>query len=81
MTYDFGYLERFNTSPSQLVLFDKDFKELLSIKNPSIIMVHMLKKRCKNVKMNYYNHKRILYFLSLINSLALLIAILVKILS
>lgn len=81
MTYDFGCLTKFNARPSQLVLFDKDFKALLSINNPSIIMVHMLKKRCKNVKMNYYHNKRFLYFIALINGITLLIAILVKIFS
>lgn len=81
MTYDFGWLIKFNARPSQLVLFDNDLKELLSINNPSIIMVHVLKKRCKNVKMNYYHNKRFLYLLALINGMVLFIAILVKIFS
>lgn len=81
MTYDFGCLEKFNARPSQLVLFDDDFKELLSINNPSIIMVHILKKRCKNLKMDYYHNKRFLYLIALINSIALLISIIVKIIS
>lgn len=81
MTYDFGCLTKFNGRPSQLVLFDKDFKELLSINNPSIIMVHMIKKRCKNVKMNYFHSKRFLYFVVVINSVVLLIAILANIFS
>ena len=79
MTYDFGDLTKFNTRPSQLVLFDKDFKELLSIDNPSIIMVYMLKKKCKNAKMSYYHNKRFLYFLAFINGIVLLTAILAKI--
>ena len=81
MTYDFGDLTKFNTRPSQLVVFDKDFKQLLSINNPSIIMVHILKKRCKNVEMRYYHNKRFLYFLALINGIVLLITILAKVLS
>lgn len=81
ITYDFGYLIRLDPRPSQLVLFDKDFKELLSINNPSIIMVHLLKKRCKNAKISYYNHKRFLYLLALINGIVLLFAILTKIFS
>lgn len=44
ITYDFGDLTRFGTKPSQIVLFDKEYKQLLSINNPSIIMVHMIKK-------------------------------------
>ena len=81
MTYDFGDLTKFNTKPSQLVLFDKDFKQLLSINNPSIIMVHILKKRCKNSKMCYCHNKRFLYFLILINGIVLLIALLAKLFS
>ncbi len=78
ITYDFGNLIKFNTKPSQIILFDKAFKELLSINNPSIIMVHMLKKKCKNAKMSYYHSKRFLYFAALINGIILLISILAK---
>lgn len=78
ITYDFGYLIRHNPRPSQLVLFDKDFKQLLAVNNPSIIMVHLLKKRCKNAKTSYCNHKRLLYLLALINGVVLLFAILFK---
>lgn len=81
MTYDLGDLTKFHTRSSQLVLFDKDFKQVLSINNPSIIMVHMLKKRCKNAKICYYHNKRFLYFLVLINGLILLMSILAKIFS
>lgn len=81
IAFDFGDLTKFNTKPSQLVLFDRQYNELLSVNNPSIIMVHMLKKKCKNIKVSYYHNKRFLYLLSLINGIVLLISILVKLFS
>ncbi len=81
ITYDFGDLTKFNTKPSQLVLFNRNFKQLLSINNPSIIMVFLLKKRCNNSKISYYHNKRFLYLFLLINGIVLLIAILAKIIS
>ncbi len=44
ITYDFGTLERWNRSPSQLVLFDENFATLLSVNNPSILMTHIIKR-------------------------------------
>lgn len=79
--YDFGNIIKFNTTPSQLVLFDKNYKCLLSINNPSIIMVHLIKKRCKHAKISYYHNKRFLYLFLLINSISLIIFILVKLFS
>ena len=81
ITYDYGDLTKFNTKPSQLVLFDKDYKQLLSINNPSIIMVHLIRRKCKHAKVSYYHNKRFLYLLLLINGIVLLISILVKLFS
>ena len=81
ITYDYGDLTKFNTKTSQLVLFDKDYKQLLSINNPSIIMVHLIRRKCKHAKVSYYHNKRFLYLLLLINGIALLISILVKLFS
>lgn len=81
ITYDYGDLTKFNTKSSQLVLFDKDYKQLLSINNPSIIMVHLIRRKCKHVKVSYYHNKRFLYLLLLINGIVLLISILVKLFS
>ena len=79
MTYDFGNLIKFNTMPSQLILFGKDFKQLLSINNPSIIMVHLLKKKCKKIKMSYYHNKRFFYLFALINGISLIFSIFARI--
>lgn len=79
ISYDFGDLNKFNHKSSQLVLFDKDCKQLLTVNNPSIIMVHMIKSKCKKIKVSYYNNRRFLWLLSLINGIALLISIIVKI--
>ena len=81
ITYDYGDLTKFHTKPSQLVLFDKDYKQLLSINNSPIIMVHLIRKKCKHAKVSYYHNKRFLYLLLLINGIVLLISILVKLFS
>ena len=81
ITYDYGELTKFNNQPSQLVLFDKDYKQLLSINNPSIIMVHLIRRKCKHAKVCYYNNKRFLYLLLLTNAIFLLISILIKLFS
>lgn len=81
ITYDYGDLTKFNTKPSQLVLFDKDYRQLLSINNPSIIMAHMIKRKCKHTKTSYYHNKRFLYLLLLINGIVLLIFTLIKVFS
>ena len=78
ITYDFGDLTKFNTKSSQLVLFDKDYKQLLSVNNPSIIMVHLIRKKCRHAKISYYHNKRFLYLLLLINSIFLFISIVLK---
>ena len=78
ITYDFGNLTRFNIKPSQLVLFDKNYKQLLSVNNPSLIMVYAIRRKCKHAKLSYYHNKRFLYLLLLINGIALLISILIK---
>lgn len=46
---------------SRLVLYDKDYNRLLDIYNPSIMMVHLIKKRCKNAEVDYYNKNRLLW--------------------
>ena len=81
ITYDFGDLNRFNAKPSQLVLFDKDYKQLLLVNNPPIIMVHLIRKKCKHLKVSYYHNKRFLYLLSLINGIGLLVFIFITLFS
>ncbi len=46
-----------------LVLFDKDYKDLVTIDNPPLMMVVHIKKECNKAKVSYYNSKRILFFL------------------
>lgn len=80
ITYDFGDLTRFNTQPSQLVLFDKQCRQLVSIYNPSVVMVHIIKIKCKNSVVEYYHNKRFLWLFSIINGVSLLGLIIVKLL-
>ena len=81
ITYDFGVLTKFNTKPSQLVLFGKDYKQLLYINNPSIIMVHLIRRKCKHAKVSYYNNKRFLRSFLLTNGITLLTFTLFKLFS
>lgn len=63
------------------MLFDKDYRQLLSINNPSIIMAHMIKRKRKHAKTNYYHNKSFLYLLLLIKGIVLLIFTLIKVFS
>lgn len=63
------------------MLFDKDYRQLLSINNPSIIMAHMIKRKCKHTKTSYYHNKSFLYLLLLIKGIVLLIFTLIKVFS
>lgn len=79
LTYDFGDLSKFNARPSRLVLFDENYKPLISINNPSIIMVQKLKNKCKHVTPSYDHNKRFLYLFAGINGICLVLSILAKI--
>ena len=80
ITYDLGYIfSQFNRTPSQLILFGRDGKQLLVVENPSVIMVHLLRKKCKDSVVYLENKKRILFFLALINGLVMLFGALIKI--
>lgn len=81
ISYDYGNLIKFDTEPSQLVLFDKNYKQLLSVNNPSIIMISMIRKKCRSIKVNYFHNERFLYLLTLINGIVLAFSILVKLFS
>lgn len=62
ISYDLGSMpSRTNTQSSELVLFGENYSTLVSIKNPSLIMTHLIKKKCKHIKVSYYNSKRFLY--------------------
>lgn len=80
--YDFGNIfSQFNRTPSQLVLFAENGKRLLTVKNPSITMVHFLRKKCENAEVHFEHNKRILFFLALVNGVTLFFGMLIKILS
>ena len=80
IAYDFGNLTRFNTRQSQLVLFGKQCQQLVSIYNPSIRMVHIIKTKCKNAKTEHYHNKRFLWLFSIINGAFLLFSVVAKLL-
>ena len=77
--YDYFYFSKGSSTLSQLVLFDKDNNQLLSIEHPSIIMVHLIIKKCKHIKAKYYNNKKSNFLILLIiNIIALIIILLMK---
>lgn len=75
ITYDLGELSKYGRNPSKLVIFDKDYKELLTIKNPPLMMVVHVRKKCQGAKISYYNSKRILFFLVLCSGIAIAISL------
>ena len=64
---------------SKFVLFDKDNNQLLSIEHPSVIMVHLIIKKCKHIKAKCYNNKKSMLVIALIiNILALIFILFIK---
>ena len=58
--YDFGTLggRGHNPEPSALILHDDKDNMVLSLNNPPIAMVHLVKKHCKNAKVRHVNSHR-----------------------
>lgn len=82
IVYDLGDIfPQFNRTPSQLRLYSENNKQILVIDNPSIIMTHVLRKKCKNANTYLEHNKRIMFLLILINGSVLLIGTLIKIFS
>ena len=75
ITYDLGEISRYGWNPSNLVLFGKDYKVLLIIENPPLMMVVHFRKKCKWAKFSYRNSKRFLFFLVLSIGLAIAISL------
>lgn len=65
IAYDFGNIKRYNGSSSELIFFDENFNTILSVKNPSLLMVCMIRKRCRGAKTSFYNNKRIIILMAL----------------
>lgn len=62
ITYDLGTLpSRTSSQDSELVIFGENYSTLVSIKNPSLLMTHLIKRKCKHIKVSYYHSKRLLY--------------------
>ena len=65
ITFDFGEFSRTHSSPITLTLLGEEYKPLLTVKNPSLIMTHLIEKKCPTAKMTYRNSKRFLYLLGI----------------
>lgn len=74
ITYDLGNIDKWDVHASRLLLSDKDYRLMLSVKNPPLGLIHALKTRC-NCNFRCVNKKRFLFFLILINALVLLFCI------
>ncbi len=76
--FDLGMLWKYGSIPSELVLCDKKDKILLSVKNPSVTMVHLIRKKCKIRKVHYENGKRFLWSFLLMNGAALVVSVIMR---
>ena len=62
--YDFGDLSsKLSSKPSCLVLLDEQYGQLLTINNPPIVLVHLIKAKCKKARKAHLHNKRFLFFL------------------
>jgi len=63
--FDLGKTGRMSSRPMELILLGDKNKELLSITNPSLLMTHMIKKKCPGAKRTYQNSKKFVWYLIL----------------
>lgn len=76
--FDYTYFGRRGDPKPELVLFDKDNNQLLLIDHPSVIMVHLIIKKCKHIKAKYINYKKsMLLTLLIINVITFIIYLLI----
>ena len=73
--YDLGLLSRYGETSTKLVLFDANYKMIISIINPPLTMVAKNKKKCKTAKVSYDNSKRFVTFLLMSCGISLVICI------
>ena len=73
--YDLGLLSRYGETSTKLVLFDANYKMIISIINPPLTMVANIKKKCKTAKVSYDNSKRFVTFLLMSCGISLVICI------
>ncbi len=65
VSFDLGNTGKMSARPMELRLLGEKNKELLSITNPSILMTHILKKKCIYAKTTYRNSKKFIWYLLL----------------
>ncbi len=74
--FDLGEFSRTHSTPVTLELYFKESGDSLFITNPSLLMTHLIKKKCPTAKINYEGLKRGLYFLAISTITAIVIVIL-----
>lgn len=73
--YNFGEVSRYKFQSSEIILYNHRGFPMLTIKNPSLIMVYKIIRHCKGKKINYKNAKSILKFYLYLDILLLLICL------
>lgn len=63
ISFYLGDLYKAVATPVTLRLYCKENKVSFEVTNPSLIMTHLIKKKCPNAKINHIGLKRILHFL------------------
>ena len=75
ISFYLGNLFVASTTPITLILYSKDNKILFEVTNPSLIMTHLIKKKCPTAKINHKGLKRGLNFLAISTIAAIAIVI------
>lgn len=63
VSIDLGSTGKMSSRAMELRLYGEKRKLLLSVKNPSILMTHRIKKKCVNAKISYSNTKKFVWYL------------------
>jgi hypothetical protein len=79
MSLDMGTLSRTHSTPMVLELYgaktERGREVLLTLTSPPIIMIHLIRKKCPNVQMSYFNSKRIFWMMGISTAVAILIVV------
>ena len=76
VSIDLGYMGRMSSRSMELRLYGEKRKLLLSVTDPSMLMMHKIKKKCIFAKISYRNSKNFLWYL--VASTAISIFVVVK---
>lgn len=75
VSIDLGSTGRMSSRPMELRLYDEKHRVLLSVTDPSMLMMHKIKKKCVFAKTSYINSKKYIWYLVASTAVAVFIVV------